>query len=128
MLFSCLFQSSFSIHMFSTCFEMRFHSPFESSVGVFSRCRTKIHTTKTKMRIIGKAKRFLFRMHLAIPRHYQTPTQPCIITLYTTYKKKNKKIKNMMIETNQQRQLDTKLRKTTQKCINRRLRCNQSGR
>ena len=123
MLFSCLFQSSFSIHMFSTCFEMRFHSPFESSVGVFSRCRTKIHTTKTKMRIIGKAKHFLFRMHLTIPWHYQTPTQPCIITLYTTCKKKK-----MMIETNQQRQSDMKLRKTTQKCINRRWRCNQSGR
>ena len=30
-------------------------------------------------------------MYLAIPRHYQTPTQPCIITLYTTYTQKKKK-------------------------------------
>ena len=27
-------------------------------------------------------------MHLAIPWHYQTSTQPCIIKAYTTYKKK----------------------------------------
>ena len=36
------------------------------------------------MRIIGETKRFLLRMHLAIPRHYQMHTQPCI-------KKKKKK-------------------------------------
>jgi hypothetical protein len=29
-------------------------------------------------------------MHLAIPWHYQTLTQPCIISPYTTYKKKKK--------------------------------------
>ena len=77
------------------------------------------------MRIIGEAKRFLLRMHLAIPRHYQTPTQPCIIIIYTTYQKKKKYI---MIGTNPQMQSDIKLRKTTQRRLNRRLRCNQSGR
>jgi hypothetical protein len=45
------------------------------------------------MRIIGEVNNFLLRMYLAIPRHYQTPTQPCIITPYTTYKKKKKKKK-----------------------------------
>jgi hypothetical protein len=50
------------------------------------------------MRIIGEANNFLLRMHLAIHQHYQTLTQPCIITPYTTYththiKKKKKKKK-----------------------------------
>jgi hypothetical protein len=46
------------------------------------------------MRIIGEAKRFLLRMHLVIPRHYQMPTQPCIIKIYTTYQKKNNNDRN----------------------------------
>ena len=46
------------------------------------------------MRIIGEANNFLLRMHLAIHRHYQMPTQPCIFTPYTTYTKKKKKIQD----------------------------------
>jgi hypothetical protein len=40
------------------------------------------------MKITGEANNFILRMHLAIPWHYQTPTQPCIITPYTTYTQK----------------------------------------
>ena len=69
----------FSFTFFPTCFEMRFSSPFESSVYAFSSCRTKIDNTKTKIRIIKEANNFILRMHLAIPWHYQMPIEPCII-------------------------------------------------
>ena len=68
--------------------------------------QTKINNMKTKMKIIEEANNFLLRMHLASPRHYQTPIQLCIITPYTTYTKKY-----MMIGTNPQRQSDMKLTK-----------------
>ena len=93
----------FLFTFFPVCFEMRFLSPFEYSVMAFSSYRTKINNKKTKMRIIGEANNFLLRMHLAIPRHYQTPTQLCIITPYTTYTHTKKKKKYMMIRTNSQR-------------------------
>ena len=62
------------------------------------------------MRIIGEANNFLLRVHLAIPRYYQTSTQLCIITPYTIYTHTKKK-KYMMIGTNPQRQSNMKLRK-----------------
>ena len=81
----------FSFTFFPVRFEMRFPSPFDSLVRAFSSCRNKIDNMKTKMRIIRKANNFILRMHLAIPQHYQTSTQSCIITSYTTYKKEKKK-------------------------------------
>ena len=47
------------------------------------------------MRIIGKANNFLLRMHLVISWYYQTSTQPCIITPYTSYTHKKKKKKKI---------------------------------
>ena len=81
----------FSFTFFPAYFEMRFPSPFESLVRPLAVAKPRSIIRKQKMRIIEEANNFLLRMHLTIPRHYQMPTQPCIITSYTTYKKKKKK-------------------------------------
>ena len=63
-------------------------------------------------------------MHLAIPRHYQMPIQPCIITPYTTYTQK-KILDNRNKPT---KAIEHEALETTQRCLNRRLGCNQLGR
>ena len=112
----------FSIHMFSTCFEMRFPSPFESSVGAFSCCRT-IYENKNENHRWGKALSFknAFDYSSALSNAYSTVHNNNLYYL----PKKNKYI---MIGTNPQMQSDIKLRKTTQRRLNMRLRCNQSRR